>query len=156
MPLILTTRITIVEAYFLCTRFGDRRFAGAGRCVLQDLMSINKLSAKLAITSQHALRKILAGESPGILEVIVLHYLRSSDPRERPLTRSVATNILVTVPYCANRSRQSSSTVAKDRFPTNNFISTITMYPSHTAVPETPGFKSPLSKPHLTIHRAIN
>ena len=60
MPPILTGRITIIEAHFLCTRFGDRRFAGASRCVLQDLFRLITLLAERAITSQQVLRKILA------------------------------------------------------------------------------------------------
>ena len=60
MPPILARLTIIIEAYFLCIRFGDRRFAGAGRCVLQDLLELITRLAGRAITSQQVLRKVFA------------------------------------------------------------------------------------------------
>src|SRR6478672_6276855 len=46
------------------------------------------------------------------------------NPRLRPVSRSVTTDALVTVPCSANNSRRSSEVVPKARFPTYNFLLT--------------------------------
>src|SRR5512133_2038988 len=46
------------------------------------------------------------------------------NPRLRPVSRSVTTDALVTVPYSPNRPDRSSDVAVKDRFPTYNFLLT--------------------------------
>jgi hypothetical protein len=60
----------------------------------------------------------------------------------------------VTVPCGEKSSRSSLSPVEEDRLPTYSFIKTFRRQSQSRS--RTPGFKSPLRKPHLTIHRAIN
>src|SRR4051794_39737317 len=48
-------------------------------------------------------------------------------PRERPVSRSITTWALVTVPYSAKRFARSSDVVPKARFPTYNFFIRLTL-----------------------------
>src|SRR5262249_18586872 len=50
-------------------------------------------------------------------------------PRERPVSRSVATWARVTVPYSANQLRRSSELVWKGRFPTKMFLLMVFLRP---------------------------
>src|SRR4051812_37057668 len=91
----------------------------------------------------------------------------NANPRLRPVSRSVTTWALVTVPNCPHRASRSSEVVPKARFPTYNFVLT-----THLPRPcpgritrRTPGGKGPAgrtcerggaTRPRGRQHRSID
>src|SRR5215470_5112083 len=61
------------------------------------------------------------------------------NPRLRPVSRSVMTWVLVTVPYCPNSCCRSCSVVLNGRFPTYRFLLDMTFPPGRSLSTTSPG-----------------